>query len=120
MSTITEELVTEVVANNFGVGQDKVKILGFEKYSGSAHGDGFASTIFKLDVKAVVDGIERSDLSYIAKTMPENDMRSEMLAQVSQMFAVCSKFYCPTFTFSLNCTITRYGSIERFKIPWTK
>ena len=82
MAEISEEIIAQCVAKEFGKSQDDIKINTVEKSRGSAAGDGFCCEIWKYDVKATVDGEEKDDLCYVAKVLPGDDFRQKMLAKV--------------------------------------
>jgi len=79
MSVITEEVIAQCVAKEFGKSVDKIKINSVEKTRGSSAGDGFACEIWRFDVKATVDKEEKDDLIYVAKVCPDDELRSKMM-----------------------------------------
>ena len=85
-SSITDEIVLESVAKQFGADPNHVKIVSCEKSPGAAFGEGFACEMWKLDIKALVNGEEKNDISYIAKALPEGDFREGMIKKVVPRF----------------------------------
>jgi len=113
MSVITEEVMAQCVAKEFGVDVSKVKIKAMEKTRGSSAGDGFVCEIWRFDINAIVDGIEKPSLNYVAKTCPE-DAREKMMreAQVTD----CEVWFYDNLAPKLQA-LRKAANLEPLKFP---
>jgi len=78
---ITEEVIVQCVAKELGTDLDNVKINGMEKTRGSKPGDGSTCEIWRIDVKATVNGVENNDLNYVAKILTEVEAKAKLMRE---------------------------------------
>jgi hypothetical protein len=80
-SRVTTEMLEKAVAEDQDVPLKDVQILKWSASAGAADGEGFSAEMLAVNVTAIVKGLFK-DFSYMAKVVPENEMRAKMLKEV--------------------------------------
>lgn len=82
MDGFSDDVLKRVVAEDFKVDPQDVTIKTKEIEVGSKAGDGFLSDIKRLILNVNIKDEEKTNLTYIAKCIPKDDVRGEMYQKV--------------------------------------
>lgn len=79
---LTNAILGKAVANKYSLADQDVKVHDFKVSMGAKLGDNFACDVKTVDVTVDVKGV-RENINFIAKLLPTDKMRMEMLGKVN-------------------------------------